>query len=102
MQSSRGKSRPSIRIDFVVNTLEYLHRGGRIGGAQAFMGTMLNMKPVLEIQDGRIEPVDRVRTFTKALDRLLEIVENKITQQDDPPARGCACQCASSSGIFAG
>ena len=71
-------------IDFVVNTLEYLHRGGRIGGAQAFMGTMLNMKPVLEIQDGRIEPVDRVRTFTKALDRLLEIVENKITQQDGP------------------
>jgi DegV family protein with EDD domain len=71
-------------IDFVVNTLEFLHRGGRIGGAQAFMGTMLNMKPVLELQHGRIEPVDRVRTFTKALDRLLDIVENKMAHEAGP------------------
>jgi len=59
---------------FAVDTLEFLHRGGRIGGAQRFLGTALNMKPVLAIIDGRVEAVERIRTKGKALERVLELV----------------------------
>lgn len=76
-------------VFFVVNTLEFLHRGGRIGGAQAFLGTMLNLKPILELRDGRIEAVERVRTQAKAIDRLLDLVEGKI-KDTKGPIRLCA------------
>jgi len=65
-------------VSFAVDTLEFLHRGGRIGGAQRFLGTMLNMKPILAIQDGRVEGVDRIRTKNKAHDRVLELTVEKI------------------------
>lgn len=65
-------------ILFAVDTLEFLRRGGRIGGAQAFLGTALNLKPILEVRDGRIEAVERVRTMNKAIDRLLELVTERI------------------------
>jgi DegV family protein with EDD domain len=61
-------------VYFAVDTLEFLHRGGRIGGAQRFLGTALNMKPVLAVQDGRVEAVERIRTKSKALDRIFELV----------------------------
>ena len=64
-------------VFFAVDTLEFLHRGGRIGGAQRFLGTMLNMKPILAIQDGRVEGIERIRTKSKALDRVLEMVVEK-------------------------
>lgn len=83
------KARENTGVFFVVNTLEFLHRGGRIGGAQAFMGTMLNLKPLLELRDGRIEAVERVRTQSKAIDRLLDLVEAKIANQTGP-IRLCA------------
>ena len=63
---------------FVVNTLEFLHRGGRIGGAAAFLGTALNLKPILELRDGRIEAMERVRTMGKALDRLLDLYSERV------------------------
>lgn len=63
---------------FVVETLEFLHRGGRIGGAQAWFGTILNIKPVLEMRDGQIESVEKIRTKTKALDRILELTAERI------------------------
>lgn len=76
-------------VFFVLSTLEFLHRGGRIGGAQAFLGHMLNLKPLLEIRDGRIEAIERVRTLSKATDRLLDLVEDRI--KDEPgPIRLCA------------
>src|SRR6266542_1181419 len=71
------KSHQYTGVFFAVDTLEFLHRGGRIGGAQRFLGTALNLKPVLAIEDGRIEPVERVRTRSKALDRLVELVAEK-------------------------
>jgi len=58
---------------FVVDTLEYLHKGGRIGGARKLLGTALNIKPVLQIVDGRIEPRESVRTRSKAITRMLEV-----------------------------
>jgi DegV family protein with EDD domain len=57
-----------------VDTLEYLHRGGRIGAAAAFLGSALAVKPLLQLVDGRLEAVDRVRTSARALTRLQEIV----------------------------
>jgi len=65
-------------VFFAVDTLEFLHRGGRIGGAQRFLGTMLNMKPILAIQDGRVEGIERIRTKSKAHNRVLELVLDKI------------------------
>lgn len=62
----------TLRLVFTVESLEYLRRGGRIGGARALLGSMLNIKPILEVKDGTVEPLDRVRTFPRALDRLLE------------------------------
>ena len=67
-----------IGVLFVMETLEFMRRGGRIGGAQAFLGTALNIKPVLEMRDGRIEAVERVRTKQKAIQRAVEIVSERI------------------------
>lgn len=72
------RSHENTGVFFAVDTLEFLHRGGRIGGAQRFIGTMLNMKPILAIQDGRVEGVERIRTKAKALDRVLELTTEKI------------------------
>jgi len=64
---------PRLRIYLTLDTLEYLQRGGRIGRAQAFLGGLLNVKPVLECHDGEIYPVERVRTRTAAVRRLAEM-----------------------------
>ncbi len=61
---------------FCVDTLEYLHRGGRIGGAQALMGSMLRIKPLLYI-DGTIDALEKVRGSKKALARLVELAAEK-------------------------
>lgn len=71
------KSRGYVGVYLTVETLEFLHRGGRIGGAQRFLGTALNLKPILTIEGGRVEPVERVRTRGKALDRVVELVAEK-------------------------
>ena len=72
------KSREHTGVIFAVNTLEFLHRGGRIGGAARLLGTALNMKPILEVTGGRVEPIQRVRTRSKSLNRLVELVEERI------------------------
>jgi DegV family protein with EDD domain len=69
---------PKTGVVLTVETLEYLRRGGRIGGAQAFLGQLLDAKPILEIRDGRIEPLERVRTKKKAMNRLVEIVVERL------------------------
>jgi DegV family protein with EDD domain len=71
------KVKGTTGVYLVVDTLEFLHRGGRIGGAQRFLGAALNMKPLLTIEGGRVEPVERIRTKAKAHDRLIEIVVEK-------------------------
>ena len=68
------QARSRTGVYFVVDTLEYLHRGGRIGSAQRFLGTALNMKPILYMNNSKIEALERVRTKGKALDRLVELV----------------------------
>lgn len=72
------RARDQTGVLFVVETLEFLRRGGRIGGAQAMLGTALNIKPLLELQDGRIESVEKIRTKGKALERMLDLAEEKM------------------------
>jgi DegV family protein with EDD domain len=64
---------PRVQVLLLVDTLEYLQRGGRIGGAQALIGGLLNVKPILRVHGGRLEPLERVRTRRKAMERLAEI-----------------------------
>jgi DegV family protein with EDD domain len=65
-------------VIFTVDTLEFLHRGGRIGGAARLLGTALNLKPILEVTNGRVEAVERIRTRKKSLSRVIELVEERI------------------------
>jgi DegV family protein with EDD domain len=65
-------------ILLMVDTLDYLHRGGRIGGAQRFLGNLLSMKPILEVVEGSFVGLERVRTRQKALARLVELLEERI------------------------
>jgi DegV family protein with EDD domain len=69
----------NTHLYITVETLEFLHRGGRIGGAQRFLGSALNIKPILDIRNGRLEAVERVRTRSKALTRLIELVEADVS-----------------------
>lgn len=62
------------RTYFIVDTLEYLHKGGRIGAAQMLVGSLLQVKPILMIKDGSTHPVESQRTQKKAFTRLKEIV----------------------------
>jgi DegV family protein with EDD domain len=62
-----------IRMFATLETLEYLRKGGRIGRASAMLGSALQLKPIIRITNGAVEPVERVRTYRKALQRLFEI-----------------------------
>lgn len=68
-----------LQAYFLVDTLEYLQRGGRIGKAQAFLGSLLNVKPICTLKEGIIYPYEKVRGKAKAVERLAEIVEEKFT-----------------------
>lgn len=70
--------RDRVHILFAVDTLEYLHRGGRIGGAKRLLGTALNIKPLLHLEEGRVEPLAQVRTKRKAVARMLEVAEERL------------------------
>lgn len=72
------KALQNVGILLMVDTLEYLHRGGRIGGAQRFLGDALSLKPILEVVDGVFVGLERVRTRQKALKRLVQLVEARI------------------------
>lgn len=62
---------------FVVDTLEYLHRGGRIGLAAHLVGSLLQLKPILYFRDGKVAPLEKVRTARRAKERLLEVVAER-------------------------
>jgi DegV family protein with EDD domain len=65
--------RDSVETYFSVATLEFLRRGGRIGRASALLGSVLQVKPVLCLRDGQVTPLERVRTFDRALGRIVEL-----------------------------
>ena len=68
------------KIDFLflVDTLEYLHKGGRIGGAKRYLGTALRIKPLLEFKNGLIQPLEQVRTRKKALARMMDVATERL------------------------
>ena len=72
------KAYDHIGVYFVVDTLKYLHAGGRIGGGKRFLGTALSIKPILEIRDGKIEAVKSVISIGKAVDAMIELVEQSV------------------------
>jgi len=66
---------PQSRVICVVDTLTYLERGGRIGKARALLGSLLNVKPILQLKDGEVVPLGRARGRPQALSRLVELLE---------------------------
>ncbi len=71
------QARENSGVVFGVDTLEYLYRGGRIGGGKRFLGTVLNIKPILTVNEGRVDALDQARTRSKSLKRLVEIVAER-------------------------
>jgi len=69
-----NRRREDLQVYLALETLEYLKRGGRISGAQAAIGTLLSVKPIIEIKDGRVETAERVRTRGKAREKLVELL----------------------------
>jgi len=74
---------PRSRTYFLVATLEYLRRNGRIGGASNLIGSVLQIKPILQLSKGRVEPLDKVRTHQKALERLKELIVAECPRSAD-------------------
>jgi DegV family protein with EDD domain len=68
----------ATRTFFVVDTLEHLRRGGRIGPAAALLGSALAVKPVLHVLDGKVVPLEKVRTSARALHRLVQLVVEEV------------------------
>ncbi len=67
------RRRADLQVYLALETLEFLKRGGRISGAQAAIGTLLSVKPIIEIKDSKVETTERVRTRGKARERLIEL-----------------------------
>ena len=74
---------PRGRLYFVVDTLEYLAKGGRIGGAKRLVAELLEIKPILQIKNGQVEPFEQQRTKKRALSRLVEVVGEQCQGGDD-------------------
>ncbi|HSL75891.1 MAG TPA: DegV family protein [Candidatus Limnocylindrales bacterium] len=70
-----------LRIYFALETLEYLKKGGRISGAQAAIGTLLSVKPVIMLKHGEVTTIERVRTKSKAREKLIELVIEKPVER---------------------
>jgi len=66
-----------IHLIAVLDTLDFLQRGGRIGRAQAMLGTLLSVKPLIEVRDSAVVPLEKVRTRSKALDRIGELIARR-------------------------
>lgn len=82
------KAMESVRLLAVLDTLEYLRKGGRIGRASSLIGSVLSIKPLIHVEDGEIAPFERVRTRAKAVDRLVELA------MDDRNAKRLFVACA--------
>jgi DegV family protein with EDD domain len=73
-----------LRVYFTVDTLEYLQRGGRIGGARALLGNLLRIRPILTWKEGQVEPLVNERTRKRALSHILQLVGDDAPRDRDP------------------
>jgi len=71
------------QVYFMVDTLEYLAKGGRIGGASALLGSVLQIKPILTFKDGRVELFEKERTYKRAFERMISIAEERIEKDKE-------------------
>jgi DegV family protein with EDD domain len=69
-----------VETYFSVDSLEHLRRGGRIGKAQAFLGTLMKIKPLLKLVEGEVQPVEKIRTSERLMNRFVELVENRARE----------------------
>jgi DegV family protein with EDD domain len=76
------KARDGLKMWFAIDTLDYLRRGGRIGGAQAWLGSALKIKPILTVES-QITPIERVRTFGRAFERLVDLLRSRAADGAD-------------------
>jgi DegV family protein with EDD domain len=83
---------PRGRLYFVVDTLEYLAKGGRIGGAKKLLAELLEIKPILQVKDGQVESFEQQRTKRRALARIVEVVTEQCKGGDK--ANLCVLQVA--------
>ena len=72
----RVEARAELKMWFAIETLEYLRRGGRIAGAQAWLGSALKIKPILTVES-EITPVERVRTSRRAFERMVDLLRSR-------------------------
>lgn len=79
-----NRRRSKVTIMVLLDTLTYLHRGGRIGRAQAFVGGLLNVKPLIAVRDGEVVPIARPRSRSKGIDLIVEHIRSSL------PLRGLA------------
>jgi DegV family protein with EDD domain len=84
------KDLPRVEIRAAFDTLEYLRRGGRIGRAQALLGSMLKVNPIVTLKDGVVEPAGRARSRSKAIDQLYNFVAG-YTDIEEVAVEGAAC-----------
>ena len=68
---------PRLRLLAVLDTLEYVQRGGRIGRAQAFLGSLLNFKPILSVREGEVFPIERPRSRSTAMRRVVDVMASQ-------------------------
>lgn len=72
------KMKEKTQLIFVVDTLKFLHRSGRISGSKRWLGTVLQIKPILHFEDGLIRPLSQARTKRKALEKLVELAQERL------------------------
>lgn len=76
--STLDRMKENTRAYFMVEDLSHLQRGGRLSGAQALLGSLLNIKPILHIFEGTIEPYEKVRTRKRAINRIMKMLEDDV------------------------
>jgi DegV family protein with EDD domain len=86
-----------VRVYFIVDSLEYLHKGGRIGAASNLIGNLLSIKPVLDIKNGLIAPVEKIRGKAKALERIAQLLEEETRKHG--PMRYLLCHAGQESDL---
>jgi DegV family protein with EDD domain len=94
------KIRENTEVFFAVDTLEFLHRGGRIGGASRFLGTALNLKPILQLEEGKVEALERVRTSKGAHNRLIELLKSGVNGHTHINMMGVVSASAPDSALY--
>lgn len=77
------KIREQVKVFFMVDTLEYLIKGGRISRIEGFVGSLLNIKPIMTIKEGKILPFAKIMSKSKAIDKLIDIIKNDSINEEN-------------------